>query len=117
MSLFVHESLAGKLEMILLKATDTVGIMGENWIFDLVTGNPFFLFVYRHFGYLKMAHLALKLIRSETAFIGLLLTLNMAPCPIVQLDKSLFIATVVALHFTPVSESVSQSVGRNFELA
>ena len=43
MSLFVHESLAGKLEMILLKATDTVGIMGENWIFDLGTGNPIFV--------------------------------------------------------------------------
>ena len=28
-----------------------------------------------------------------------------------------FLATLVALHFTPVSESVSQSVGRNFELA
>ena len=28
-----------------------------------------------------------------------------------------FLATLVALHFTPVSESVSQSVGRIFELA
>ena len=41
MSLFVHESLAGKLEMILLKAIDTEGIRGETGSFIWALENKF----------------------------------------------------------------------------